>query len=462
MAETTDQTKQAPPQRFRPYPAYKRSGIEWLRKIPTHWEVTRLRRTTTGCQNGVWGEEADGIHDTICVRVADFDRVQLTVRLGEPTIRSIKPSVAQTRRLQNGDLLLEKSGGGEKQPVGAVVIYDQHEPAVCSNFVARVPVADTCNPRYLTYLHATLYSLRINTRSIKQSTGIQNLDSGRYFDEDVALPGNKEQHDIAAFLDRETARIDALVERKERLVELLQEKRAALITRAVTGGLDPNVPMKDSGIEWLGEIPAHWVVKKLRYVTRVGNGSTPNRSDIRYWEDGSHPWLTSAKINEHVITTADQFVTDVALRECHLPSVSTGSVLVALTGEGQTRGRVALLTIDSTISQHLAYLTPRSVDTDARFVVRILEARYKWLRDESSGAGSTRAALTCEFLQSVKAAFPAKSEQSEIVKILDQQTAKVEILIARVHKIIDLLSESRRALISAAVTGKIDVRNEAS
>ena len=241
------------------YAEYRDSGVEWLGEIPAHWDVNRLRATVTGCQNGVWGEEADEVHDVICVRVADFDRVQFRVVLDNPTMRSIDPRSAQTRRLEEGDLLLEKSGGGEKQPVGAVVMYDHSEPAVCSNFVARMPVAEGHHPRYLTFLHAALYAARINTRSIKQNTGIQNLDSESYLNESVGLPKGREQRAIADFLDRETAKIDALVATKERLIELLQEKRTALITRAVTRGLDPNVPMKDSGVEWLGyRFPAHW------------------------------------------------------------------------------------------------------------------------------------------------------------------------------------------------------------
>ena len=267
-----------------------------------------------------------------------------------------------------------------------------------------------------------------------------------------------EQHAIADFLDRETAKIDALVARKERLIELLQEKRSALITRAVTRGLDPNVPMKDSGVEWLGESPAYWEVKKLGYVTTIGNGSTPNRNEARYWIDGSHPWLTSAKINEGVIATADQFVTDVALRECHLPPVPAGSILVAITGEGQTRGRVASLSIDSTISQHLAYVTPGSSEINAGFLVRLFEARYEWLRDESSGTGSTRAALTCEFLRSARFAFPPRGEQHAIAAFLDREAARIDALIAKVREAIAHLREFRTALISAAVTGKIDVR----
>ena len=213
-------------------------GVEWLGEIPSHWDVRRIGATVTGCQNGVWGEEANGVDDVICVRVADFDRVQFRIRLDQPTMRSIEPRVVQSRRLRGEDLLLEKSGGGDKQPVGAVVMYDHREPAVCSNFVARMSVAEGYHPRYLTYLHAALYAARINVRSIKQSTGIQNLDSGSYLNESVGLPREWEQCAIAEFLDREAAKIDMLIARVQGAVDLLKEFRTALISAAVTGKID--------------------------------------------------------------------------------------------------------------------------------------------------------------------------------------------------------------------------------
>ncbi len=216
----------------------KDSGVEWLGKIPAHWELNRLGSTVTGCQNGIWGEEPDGLHDTICIRVADFDRAGFRVRLDTPTLRSIDPELLKSRRLAQDDLLLEKSGGGDKQPVGAVVTFEHDRPAVCSNFVAKLPIADGHHPRYLTYLHAALYAARINTRSIKQSTGIQNLDSASYLNEAVALPRLGEQRTIAKFLDRETSEVDALIAKVSKAIGHLHEYRTALISAAVTGKID--------------------------------------------------------------------------------------------------------------------------------------------------------------------------------------------------------------------------------
>ncbi len=266
--------------RYKAYPAYKDSRVEWIDEIPAHWSTKRLKSTVTNCRNGIWGDDPNGINDVPCVRVADFDRLRFRVAMLEPTLRSIEAKAANARQLRRGDLLLEKSGGGENQPVGTVVLYDHDAAAVCSNFIASMTVAEGFCPQFLVYLHATLYEAGVNVRSIKQNTGIQNLDSSAYLNEPVPVPDPHDQTRIAEFLDREIARIDVLVAKKERLIELLQEKRAALITRAVTKGLDANMPMKDSGVEWLQTIPEHWHVKPFtKYVVEKADyrGATPTK-----------------------------------------------------------------------------------------------------------------------------------------------------------------------------------------
>ena len=225
--------------------AMKDSGVEWLGEIPAHWEVGRLRKTVSDCQNGVWGEDPDGANDVACIRVADFDRDNFSVDSSSLTLRCVESRALSTHRLRRGDLLLEKSGGGERQPVGAVVIFADDLPAVCSNFIARMPASDGHSPVFLVYLHAALYSSRINVRSIKQSIGIQNLDSDSYLDELVGLPPLDEQHAIANFLERETAKIDALIAKANDAIAILNEYRTALISAAVTGKIDVRQQVAD-------------------------------------------------------------------------------------------------------------------------------------------------------------------------------------------------------------------------
>src|SRR6185369_14841268 len=322
--------------RYKRYPKYKDSKVEWLGEVPQGWRVLRLRSTVTSCQNGVWGDEPDGIHDIPCVRVADFDRTSF--RVGEiPTVRSIDPRAVAVRRLNKGDLLLEKSGGGELQPVGVVVSYDRETAAVCSNFIARMGVASGFDSRFLVYLHAALYKLRINTRSIKQSTGIQNLDSDSYLQESGAFPDLSEQRAIATFLDRETTKIDALMAKKERLIELLQEQRGALITRAVTKGLDLSVAMKNSGVDWIGDVPTQWGVSRIKFVARLRSGHTPSRQQTEYWQDCTIPWFGLADVwqirdgrTEYVTETAEK-ISELGLANSAARLLPAGTVMLSRT-----------------------------------------------------------------------------------------------------------------------------------
>lgn len=229
---------------LKPYPVYKDSGVDWLGEVPEDWEVRRLKHASEPLVNGLWGGDPDGENDIPCVRVADFDRERLVVRTPVPTTRAVTPAERGRRILRQGDLLLEKSGGGEQQPVGVVVEYACDDAAISSNFVARLRPRSDFVPRYLVYLHCTLYAKRINVRSIKQTTGIQNLDGGGYLGERVAFSSTSEQVAIARFLDHMDLRIQRLTQRIERISggnrqsSLLGEYRTRLIADVVTGKLD--------------------------------------------------------------------------------------------------------------------------------------------------------------------------------------------------------------------------------
>ncbi len=274
----------------------------------------------------------------------------------------------------------------------------------------------------------------------------------------VAVPPLATQRAIADYLDRETTRLDALVAAKERLLGLLAEKRRALITRTVTRGLDPHAPLSDSGIPWLGEIPAHWSIWKVGHFAIVGNGSTPNRDNAEYWTDGLIPWLNSSVVNQEEVTKADQFVTKAAFRECHLPLVKSGSVLLGITGQGKTRGQAVVLSIEATINQHLAFITPKDGVADPWFLRWMFLAFYNFLRSISDDAGGTKGALTCEEVAALRMPLPPIDEQDEIVAHITAETAKMDALCAATKRTIALLRERRAALIAVAVTGRLDVQ----
>ena len=444
--------------RFRPYPEYRNSGVEWLGEIPSHWSVDRIKQTTSGCKNGVWGDEPNGLHDVVCIRVADFDRRTFRVRIDKPTFRSIDSRIAATRMLSPGELLIEKSGGGEKQLVGAVVRFGHDLPAICSNFIARMQISPSYDSRFLCYLHASAYAVRLNLRSIKQSTGIQNLDSEAYLNERASIPPLCEQCAIAEFLDRETAKIDALMVKKERLIELLQEKRSSLITHAVTKGLDPDVPMKDSGVEWLGEIPAHWETKRLNQSCEILRGKFTHRprNDPTLYE-GHYPFIQTGDVSRarKEITDYRQTLNERGLSVSKLfPSGTLVMTIAANIGD------VAVLDFAACFPDSVVGFVPRrGIERDFLFYV-FLAMKPELLREAPV---NTQGNLNIERIGSTGGAIPvlSVSEQRAIAAFLDRETCKIDVLIAKIREAIDRLKELRTALISAAVTGKIDVREAA-
>lgn len=220
--------------------SHRPSAVEWIGDVPEHWQVNRLKTAIESVQSGVWGQESRGdATDIRCVRVADFDRARLGVAKGDTTLRSVPMSDQARFGLRCGDLLLEKSGGTGINPVGFMAMYDSDEPAVCSNFIGRVRLRARQHPRYWLYACAASYLYRLTHRSVKQTTGIQNLDIGSYFNEPFPFPPFKEQVQIAAWLDATTAQIDAVIAASKDAITLMQERRAALISAAVTGRIDP-------------------------------------------------------------------------------------------------------------------------------------------------------------------------------------------------------------------------------
>ena len=197
--------------------------------------LTKVKYALTGCYGGVWGDEPNGFDEIVVVRVADFDRTKGVVRVSEAsTKRTVLVSHRNNRVLNRGDLLLEKSGGGEVTPVGSVVRFDYDSPAVSSNFIARLPVKRSADSRYLAYVFQDLFSRGVNEAHIKQTSGIQNIDVSSYLCERAWLPNSGTQRDVANYLDAKTAAIDALIAKKEELLAVLDRYRQAVITKAVT------------------------------------------------------------------------------------------------------------------------------------------------------------------------------------------------------------------------------------
>jgi len=438
------------------YPELKETGTPWLGKVPAHWQVDRAKWAVTGCKNGVWGAEPDGENDIACVRVADFDRTKLTVGDEKLTNRAIAQSDREGRLLKSGDLLLEKSGGGELQPVGAVVQFAHSWPAVTSNFVARMPIAPGMDSRFFAYAHAHLYTGRVNVRSIKQTTGIQNLDSQQYLDEPIAYPPLTEQQTIARFLDHKTAQIDALIAKKQALLQKLAEKRTALISHAVTKGLDPFAPMKDSGVDWLGPIPKHWDVKRLRFLVQMSGGMTPSTANSEYW-NGDVPWVTPKDMKVEDISDSIDKLTQEALAKTAIQINDTGCVLIVVRGMILAHSfPVAINMLPVTINQDMKAL---STSLDPCYLAILLRGIKNLILSVVEEAAHGTKVMRTDLFKNIHLPVPPLSEQEKVVTEVNRVVSEADRMSSHVASAIARLNEYRSALITAAVTGKIDVRD---
>jgi type I restriction enzyme, S subunit len=445
---------------MRPYSAYRSVALPIATEVPAHWGLRRLRTTTQSVRNGIWGNDPGGEHDFPCVRVADFSRYEYRVRMDRPTIRSVTPAERQTRMLRPGDLLLEKSGGGDQQPVGAVMLYDHPIPAVCSNFVARVRPAPGFDSRYLVYLHAFLYSVRVNVRSIKQTTGIQNLDSDSYFNELVPLAPSQEQKAIAQYLDVQSARDTALIRNKRRLIALLNEEKQAIIQQAVMRGLDLDVPLKPSGVEWLGEIPAHWeFLPFLRCVSERADyrGATPEKVDsgiqlitARNIRTG---WIDYESSKEFVRIEEYQ-----RIMRRGLPRVND----IVFTMEAPLGNAALVNREDIALAQRVVRFRMNEQKMLPEFALLSLLAPYFQTQLRLRATGSTASGIKASKLPQLLVACPPAQEQGQIVERVAVGQGQIDQAIQRVQRELDLIREYRTRLIADVVTGQLDVREAAA
>ena len=431
------------------------SSQRWRGTPPPHWPLKRLKWSISGLHSGIWGDEPDGENDIICIRVADFDRIRGSVSNEPPTTRSVIPSYREQRMLRRGDLLIEKSGGGDNQLVGCVVHFDHDFDAVCSNFVARMPLKDGMLPQYWNYVHSSLYSARLNFPAIKQTTGIQNLDAEAYLNIEVAFPPLQEQCAIANYLDRETARIDGLIAEKERMLALLEEKRAALISRVITRGLDPNAPLKPSGHEWLGEIPAHWKMSRLKYLGETVLGLTFSPDDLVNEGEGVLVLRASNVKNRKIVLEDNIFVrTDIPE---NLRTRPLDIVICSRSGSRALIGKNALITDETSDLTFGAFMTIFRSRLN-KFLFWMFNST---LFDFQAGAfgTSTINQLTTETLANMEVPVPPPEERDAIADFLNQASNRFENAISAVSRSIDLAKERRAALITAAVTGQIPVED---
>ena len=439
-------------EKYRPYPDYKPTGIEWLGDIPAHWEVKRLKYA------------------------ADLNpKASAARRLAPETEVSFVPMEAVG---ENGglDLSLTKEisdvGGGYTYfSDGDVVVakitpcFENGKGSLAGELVNGIAFGTTelhvmrCRPeldqQFAFYLTLTDAFRRLGEAEMYGAGGQKRVPESFITNLKHPIPPSHEQRAIAAFLDRETARIDALVAKKKRLIELLQEKRTALITRAATRGLDPKAAVKSSGVEWLGEIPAHWEVKRLKYIADFINGAAFKPAE---WGTEGTPIIRIQNLNG-----GDEF--NYTTRKLPVEFIAhKGDLLFGWSGNRGTSFGPFLWWREGEyyVNQHIFRVLPLNVkNVNREWFYWVLKAVTFHVERQAHGIiGMVH--VTQDELGAIYIPFlPNVAEQQSIADFLDQETAKLDSLIAKIREAIERLRELRSALITAAVTGRIDVREEA-
>ena len=435
---------------LKPYPAYKDSGVPWLGKMPEHWEVDKLRNLL----NPVAKRNRSDLPLLSVVREKGVIQRDTTNR--DENRNFIPDDLTNYKTVRAGQFAMNKMKAWQ----GSYGV-SQHEGIVSPAYFV-FDLTGVSGEFFNSAIRSRMYVPFFARASDGVRIGQWDLAQARMKEISFLVPPLTEQSAIVRFLDHADHRIRRYIRTKQKLIKLLDEQKQAIIHHAVTRGLDPDVRLKPSGVEWLGDVPEHWETWQIGHFSRVGNGSTPSRGNSAYWSSGHYPWLNSAYANQENVTKADQFVTDTALRECHLPIVPPGSVLVAITGQGKTRGKATVLRIEATINQHMAFITPNTKVASADYVRLALHGSYAQLRSISDDSGSTKGALTCADLKHFRLILPPPPEQNEILAAVENETCACSAAIDRAHREITLLREYRTGLIADVVTGKLDVREAAA
>jgi type I restriction enzyme S subunit len=441
---------------FPRYPKYKDSGVESLGQVPEHWQAKRLKALLSeplkyGANESA--EDENRAHPRF-VRITDITDAGT---LRDDTFKSLPPEIAEPYLLQPGDILLARSGA----TVGKSVICSSDWGVTCfAGYLIRARLRfEECLPAWFAYFCQTqTYKDFINGSQIQAT--IQNVSAEKYASIHIPQPPVNEQQAIASFLDRETAKIDALIAEQQRLIELLQEKRQAVISHAVTKGLNPDAPMKDSGIEWLGEVPAHWEVTRLGFMSsRIGSGKTPSGGGENYQEQGVL-FIRSQNVYDDGLRLDDvAYITDEVDADLQASRVQSGDILLNITGA--SLGRTCLVPESfprANVNQHVCII--RLHEPQFRFFIayalqsNVMKRLFDYVQN-----GAAREGLNYSQISKLPLLLPKTvGEQWEIVGFINEYVAINDRLISESNKGISLLQERRSALISAAVTGQIDVR----
>lgn len=433
------------------YDSYKDSGIGWLGEIPNHWKVTKLKFIgdaiggLTYAPNNVVENKNKGV---LVLRSSNIQNGKLS--LDDNVYVDLEISDKLT--LKKGDILI-CSRNGSQHLIGKNICIDERTEG--STFGAFMMIFRSKHCGFLNqYFNSPIFT---SQSGLFLTATINQLTSGTLNNFYIAIPESiDEQIQIANFLDHKTTQIDTLISKKEQFISLLQEERIAVINQAVTKGLDPKAKMKDSGIEWLGEIPEHWDLRRIGHISKVIRGASPRPAGDPLLFNGDFlPWITVKEVTNATgkyITSTETFLTELGANQTRILEPET----LILSNSGATLGVPRITLVKGGINDGSVAFMNLNIERD--YMYYFFTTHTNIYRDEASGYGQPN--LNTEIVKSTKIPVPTIQEQQEIIKFIEKELSIFETIILKTQQEIELLKEYKTALISEVVTGKVDVREE--
>ncbi len=448
------------PASLRPYPAYKDSGVPWLGAVPAHWEVRRQRAVVDLRVSTVDKHTVDG---QVPVRLCNYVDVYKNKRItGDLQFLQATASADEVERfrLQTGDVIITKdSEMWTDIGVPALVQYEAPD-LVCGYHLAILrPRAGVMIGDYL--LRAT-QSRGVALQYHVSANGVTRYGLSHDAIKRVVLPVPpvSEQMVIARYLDHIDRGIRRYIRAKQGLVKLLEEKKQAIVHRAVTRGLDPGVRLRPSGAAWIGDVPAHWTIRKLRRCGSLVGGMTPSMANRSFW-DGSIPWVSPKDMKCAQLADSELHLTDTALKSSQISVLPVGAVLLVVRGMILARRvPVSRSLVPLTINQDMKAIIP-GPDIESTFLVLCLETAQDALKPMIDEAGHGTKRLPTERLIELDVPLPPRVEQQRIVEIVTRASVGIQNAIETARLQTGLLQEYRTRLIADVVTGRVDVRDTA-
>lgn len=416
----------------------KDSGVEWIGLVPEDWQSYRLKKCISSHDAGAWGDEPqDGECDYICIRVADFDYDRMTIKKNsnyEYTIRNYKLETVERLLLQKNDILIEKSGGGEKTPVGRTIIFSEEFPALYANFIERLRVNEMVVPKFMQYIFVTFYKNRYSINYIKQTTGIQNLDiTSMLSEEKVVIPTKIEQQKIADFLDEKVGEIDTIISKTRESIEEYKKYKNTIIIETVTRGMNSKVEMKKVDLDFADTIPKHWEKTKISRLYEIHSGK--NIVAENFIDNGNYKVFGGNGFRGYF----NQFNTE-------------GEHLL-IGRQGALCGNIHLVNEKIWATDHALVCEEKTEFTfNPYFYYCFISMNFNQYSRSAAQPGISSGQIgllyTC---------LPPVEEQQEIAEYLDAKCGEIDALIAKKGAFIAEMEDYKKSLIYEYVTGKKEV-----